>query len=91
MQSPRDDRGDSVEPYKPIGEVSGATGTRCGVPVEVHTMGLPVHQPARASNFEEDTESPFGSDITSFNRVIEDQPQGLREQTLEYMVSGNPV
>ena len=51
LQSSKHDRGESVEPHKPIDEVSGATGTRCCAPVEGIPSGVFVAHSPRSSNF----------------------------------------
>ena len=44
------DRGESVEANNPADEVSGATGTRCGVPVEEILSGVSVAHSPRVSD-----------------------------------------
>ena len=43
-------RGESVEANNPADEVSGATGTRCGGPIEETPSGDPVAHSPRASS-----------------------------------------
>ena len=82
-----------MERTKPIDEVSGATGTRCGVPLEGSSQGFPVAYSPRVSDFgNSEIQEKIGSvasEVASISGATEGQPQGAQEE--KYFVALDAV